>query len=160
MKTIDISLIITLLFTGLMAGFFFSYTFSVNFGLQKLKDKDYLLAMQNINKEVLNPVFFICFFGALLFCIVSSLLSIDFSSPKFYLILLGALLYIFGVFVITGLQNVPLNNLLETFAIENANKEDLQKMRTIFEAPWIFWNNVRTLSSILSFLFLIASSIK
>ena len=157
MKINEISLIITLLFTGLMAGFFFSYTFSVNLGLQKLKDKEYLLAMQNINKEVLNPVFFSCFFGTLLFCIVSTLLSIDFSSPKFYVILLSALLYIFGVFVITGLQNVPLNNQLESFAIESANEEALQKMRTLFEAPWNYWNNVRTISSIISFLLLLTS---
>ncbi|QEE49539.1 hypothetical protein FUA48_08085 [Flavobacterium alkalisoli] len=54
----------TLLVTALMAGLFYSYSFSVNPGLGRLGDESYLMAMQSINRAILNPIFFICFFGS------------------------------------------------------------------------------------------------
>lgn len=71
MKLTNVTLILTAVFTALMAGFFFSYAVSVSLGLGKLSDKEFLNAMQNINKEVQNPIFFTCFFGALILLLVA-----------------------------------------------------------------------------------------
>jgi len=54
----NITLVITTTTTSLIAGLFYAYSCSVNPGLRRLADKEYLTAMQSINKAILNPVFF------------------------------------------------------------------------------------------------------
>lgn len=155
MKTHEITLAIATILTALMSGFFFSYSFSVNLGLNKLDNRSYLMAMQNINREVLNPIFYLCFFGALIFLIVSSILYFDMQSPKFYLILFACISYAFGVFAVTGIRNVPLNNQLDVFIISKASEASIQNMRGIFEDAWVFWNSIRTWASFIAVVCLI-----
>lgn len=150
MKTQEL-LAVTTILSGLMSGFFFAYTFSVNLGLAKLNNKEYLTTMQSINKEVLNPIFYISFFGTLFSLVISSIIYFDIHSPKFFLIFFSCISYIIGVFGITAIRNVPLNNKIELFDISKASEESVQKMRAIFEKPWLFWNNIRTLASFVTF---------
>lgn len=157
MKTPEIVLAMAIILSALMSGFFFAYSFSVNLGLHKLDNKAYLSAMQHINKEVLNPVFYICFFGALVLLVVSSILYFDVRSPKFYLILFACICYAIGVFAVTGVRNVPLNNQLAIFDITNASETSLKNMRSIFENDWVFWNGVRALASFVALVCLIVS---
>lgn len=63
MKMTTILLIITAILTALIAGLFYAYSCSVVLGLGKLSDTEYLKAMQNINREILNPLFFSSFMG-------------------------------------------------------------------------------------------------
>lgn len=151
----EIILATTIVLAALMAGFFFAYSFSVNDGLRKLDDKAYLSAMQSINKEVLNPTFFICFFGALILLVLSAVLYFDIRSPKWYLIVLACVIYAIGVFMVTGVKNVPLNNELAAFDIDRAPGAALKNMRNHFEDTWIFWNSIRTLASFLTLVCLI-----
>ncbi len=58
MTVVNIILLITATLTGLSAGLFYAYACSVNSGLGRLPDREYLAAMQSINREILNPVFF------------------------------------------------------------------------------------------------------
>ncbi|MET3535054.1 anthrone oxygenase family protein [Chryseobacterium limigenitum] len=58
-----ILLIVTAVLTALIAGLFYAYSCSVVLGLGKLSDTEYLKAMQSINREILNPVFFVSFMG-------------------------------------------------------------------------------------------------
>ncbi|MBC8154239.1 MAG: DUF1772 domain-containing protein, partial [Bacteroidetes bacterium] len=51
--------------TALIAGLLYAYSCSVNPGLNRLSDASYLAAMQSINREIQNPVFFLSFLGAL-----------------------------------------------------------------------------------------------
>ena len=148
-------LAVTTILSGLMSGFFFAYTFSVNLGLAKLNNKEYLTAMQSINKEVLHSIFYTSFFGTLFSLIISSIMYFDIHSPKFLLIFFSCISYVIGVFGITAIRNVPLNNKIERFDISKASEESLQKMRVIFEKPWLFWNNIRTLASFIAFVCLV-----
>lgn len=157
MKTQETILAVATILSALMSGFFFAYSFSVNLGLHKLCNRAYLTAMQNINKEVLNPIFYGCFFGALLLLIISSTLHFDMRSPKFYLILFACVSYTIGVFVVTGIRNVPLNNQLAVFDIANASETSLKNMRSIFESSWVFWNSIRTLASFITMALLIVA---
>lgn len=157
MEISNIVLMVTIILSGLMAGFFYAYTFSVNPGLHNLTDTEFLKAMKNINKEVLNPVFFICFFGTLVLLFVSAILNFNLQSTKFYFIVAAFFTYLIGVFMITGMRNVPLNNQLAAFNIEQASNITLQQMRNIFEKPWVYWNNIRTFASLLTLVFLILS---
>ena len=65
MIAFKIVVFITVLLTALITGFFYAYSCSVNGGLKRLPDQEYLRAMQSINKAVLNPLFFMSFFGTL-----------------------------------------------------------------------------------------------
>lgn len=155
MKTQEIILAVATILSALMSGFFFAYSFSVNLGLHKLNNRSYLTAMQNINKEVLNPVFYSCFFGVFLLLIVSTTLHFDMRSSKFYLILFACISYAVGVFVVTGVRNVPLNNQLAGFDIANASEISIQNMRSIFESSWVYWNSIRTLASFITITLLV-----
>lgn len=157
MKFIDTTLVLTTVFTGLMAGFFFSYTVSVSLGLGKLGDNEFLNAMKQINREVQNPIFFTSFFGALILLSVACFLNHN--KPYFMFLLIATFFYLLGVLLVTVFVNVPLNNKLELFDITLSTEITVKQMRNAFEKRWNFWNNIRTISSILSLLFVILTCI-
>lgn len=153
MKLEDITLIITTTIAALMAGFFFSYSVSVSLGLGKLGDKEFLGAMQNINREVQNLPFFVCFFGTLIMLPITTVPH--YNQHLFVFLFLATLFYMFGVFVVTIFGNIPLNNKLEIFDISKATETTAKQMRNTFENSWNFWNYIRTITSLSSLLFLI-----
>ncbi|PUB30697.1 putative membrane protein [Elizabethkingia sp. YR214] len=150
MKFQDITLILTGITTALMAGLFFSYSVSVNLGLGKLADKEYLQAMQSINREILNPIFFVCFFGALISLPIATFQQYHHNQTMFLLLLLASLFYIIGVFGITSAFNVPLNNKLDLLDLTKASDISVKQMRNSFEKPWNNWNTIRTFSAVMS----------
>lgn len=143
---------ITVLFSGLVAGLLYSYSCSVNPGLKALPDKEYLGAMQSINRAIQNPVFFISFMGLLvllpLFCWLAYKQGAGIS---FSFVFSATLIYYTGVFGISIFGNIPLNNQLENFNIVNAGAEEMLNMRSRFENTWVRWHTVRTIAAILSF---------
>ena len=155
MKFSDIILIISATMTALMAGFFFSYSISVSWGLGKLADKEFLKTMQSINREVQNPIFFVCFFGTLIMLAIATFQQYSYGSNTFVMLLIATLLYLVGVFGVTVFANVPLNNQLEQFDISNATEVTAKQMRTRFERPWNLWNNVRTICSLCAVILII-----
>lgn len=50
--------------TGLSAGLFYAWSVSVIPGTRKIPDPVYLETMQSINRAILNPAFFLIFFGS------------------------------------------------------------------------------------------------
>ncbi len=158
MKFTDITLVLTAIFTGLMAGLFFAYSVSVTPGLGKLGNKEFLSAMQQINREIQNPLFFGCFFGSLILLGIS---VFYYKNSTFFTLLAGAfLVYLLGVFLVTIFIHVPLNNKLDHFEIAVAAEMTAAKMRSIFENRWNFWNNVRTISAILSLILVVLACIQ
>ncbi|KAF2342998.1 anthrone oxygenase family protein [Flavobacterium tistrianum] len=157
MRASNILLIITATTTALMAGLFFSYSISVSLGLGKLNDKEFLNAMQNINREIQNIPFFICFFGTLIILPITSFLH--YKKQSFLLLIIATLFYSVGVFAITAFINVPLNNKLELFELTSASNASAKQMRNIFEDRWNFWNNIRSVSSLCSVFFVILACV-
>ena len=62
--------------TGLMAGLYYAYAISVMLGLSMTDDRTFLSAMQQINVAILNPWFFVSFFGALVFTALATVLHL------------------------------------------------------------------------------------
>jgi uncharacterized membrane protein len=96
--------------TGLVAGVFYAYAVSVNLGLRVQPDASYIATMQAINQKIQNPLFFLSFFGAVLFLLVA--LAVHLPRPRFgrfWLIALASALYVGGGFLLTVVVNVPLN---------------------------------------------------
>lgn len=155
-KTKKMIFISALFLTGLSAGLFSGWLISVIPGMKALSSKNYLEAMQSINKAILNPIFFIIFFGpALLFC-VSSIMQfkegIDFS---FWLLFGATIIYLSGTIGITIFGNVPLNKMLEIQPLHKLELEELEELRKSFEAPWNRFHIARTICTIISFILLL-----
>ena len=62
--------------TGLMAGLYYAYAISVMLGLSMTDDRTFLSAMQQINVAIINPWFFVSFFGALVFTALAGVLHL------------------------------------------------------------------------------------
>lgn len=153
MKATDIVLITTTTAAALMAGLFYAYSCSVVIGLGKLNNLEYLKAMQSINKEILNPVFFAAFLGILPLLSLNTYLHSN--QPNFLLLVGAMVIYLIGVFGVTVAGNIPLNNGLENFNILSADSEAIQAQRALFENKWNKLNHVRTICSIITVVLLI-----
>ncbi|MCS3529274.1 DUF1772 domain-containing protein [Chryseobacterium sp. JUb7] len=153
-----ILLIITATLTALIGGLFYAYSCSVVLGLGKLSDAEYLKSMQSINREILNPVFFISFMGTTFLLPVTTFLYRG-HHPVFLFIFLAAIAYLVGVFGVTVIGNVPLNEQLDQFDILNSTSEQIKIMRETFESRWNFLNNIRTLFSVISIVLVVCACV-
>ncbi|OQP47851.1 hypothetical protein A4H97_30545 [Niastella yeongjuensis] len=146
--------------TALIAGLFYAYSCSVNPGLGKLTDANYLSAMQSINREILNPVFFMSFMGTLVLLPLSTWLQYNPSAPlRFYLLLGATLVYGVGTFGVTFFGNVPLNNALDAFHIPSASPEALSRQRTLFENSWNQLHGIRTVANAIALILVLLACI-
>ena len=160
MKMTTMTLILTATTTGLIAGLFYSYSCSVNPGLAKLPDGEYLAAMQSINREILNPVFFATFIGTLLLLPVSTWLQYNEGVSKSFSFLLAAtLIYAIGVFGVTIFGNVPLNDGLDKFNLHSASIAEIKRQRAMFEMPWNKLHSIRTIANIVSLVLVIIACV-
>jgi uncharacterized membrane protein len=156
-----IILIITTLFSGLMAGLFYAWSISVTPGLAKINDISYLQAFQSMNRAILNPLFFVFFFGLVLLLPLLSYLSFQTSiGNQFWYVLAATILYFIGIMGVTIGGNIPLNNALEALQIESMTPEQMDVFRKGFESKWNRLNHIRTISSILTFLLLVIACIQ
>ncbi len=149
-------LFITVLLNALSTGFFFAWSVSVILGTKKVGDVTYLETMQSINREILNPLFFMVFFGSLITLLISSYLQFN-NKPAFCLVLASALIYLVGTFGVTAFGNVPLNNELDAVNITKLSIVELKHFRVYYEDAWNHYHNIRTMSSVVSFTLLLIS---
>jgi uncharacterized membrane protein len=149
-------LIITATLTALIAGLFYAYSCSVNLGLGRLADREYLAAMQSINKAILNPLFFASFMGTLLMLPLSTYLHYrQVQDTRFMLLLVATIIYAAGTFGVTIFGNVPLNNVLDKFNIIKASATEISAQREMFEKPWLLLHNIRTVAAAISLILVI-----
>ena len=138
-----------------MSGFFYDCSISVTLGLAKINDVSYLQAFHSMNRAILNPLFFVVFFGLVILMLVLSYLSFQTSiNNQFWYVILATILYFVGVMGVTIIGNVPLNNALEALQIESMTPEQMDEFRKGFESKWNRLNIIRTISSTLAFLLL------
>lgn len=153
--------IIAVLLTGLVAGLFYSYACSVTGALGRLSDREYFAAFQAINKEILNPWFFASFMGSLLVLPLASWFAYSGGAQtSFYLLLAATVVYFIGVFGVTMVFNVPINEQIARVNIDPSAAKELISMRNAVEGPWNKYNLLRTIAAILSFLLTVLSILK
>ncbi len=145
-----ITLFATIMITGLSAGFFYAWAVSVIPGTKKVTDLVYLETMQSINKEILNPMFFLIFFGSLLLLAISAVQQYG-SGMVFWMILASMVTYLIGTFGVTAFGNVPLNNQLEALSLSELSNVEIIKWREHYEPVWNKLHTIRTVFSVISF---------
>lgn len=146
------TLFAAIILTGLSAGLFYAWSVSVIPGTRKLLDLTYLETMQSINREILNPAFFLIFFGSLILLIISTVQQYQ-TGPTFWILLTASLTYLIGTFGVTAFGNVPLNNSLDVLQISELNPDQITNLRLRYEIKWNRLHMIRTVFSVLSFLF-------
>jgi len=139
-------LLLSTVSTALIGGLFYAYSCSVIPGLSRLPDISFIQAMQSINRAILNPLFFASFMGTLVLLPITVWLFKD-QSLVFYLLLAATLLYFGGVFLVTMIGNIPLNNLLDVADLTKLDAAGLDDLRNRFENSWNFFHRIRTIAS-------------
>jgi uncharacterized membrane protein len=162
--------------SALVAGLFYSWSCGITQGLGKLGDEEYIKAMQSINKAIQRPWFFMSFMGTLVLLPLAAWAYNGHGQPAIFNYLVAAsVLYAVGVFGITVVGNVPLNNMLENYTDLSpttdaglAGNPSLASsrttitfvdtgspqagrgsaIRTAFESRWNRLNNIRTFCAI------------
>lgn len=131
---------------GLVGGLFFAFSTFIMKAFDRLPPTQAIAAMQAINVAVINPIFFVAFFGTGLVALALAVLAIAGSAgAKAPLILIGAAAYLLGSIGVTAAFNVPLNNRLAAVGMESGeSSEDWPRYR----GPWTAWNHVRTVASL------------
>jgi uncharacterized membrane protein len=127
---------------GLNAGLFFIFSNTIMRAFDRLPAAGAVAAMNSINRVILNPLFFLVFFGTALLCLVLLVRRLD--SP---LVVVGALFYLIGSIGVTMVCNVPLNDKL---AKVSPSADDMEMQWRAYRGPWTRWNHVRTLACLLA----------
>ena len=132
---------------GVMTGVFQHYAYAVMPGLGRTDDRTFVGAFQSIDRAIINPWFFVSFFGALVFTGVAAVLHLGAGARSALPWILAGLILYGAAFVITLRVNVPRND--EIKAAGDPNRiPDLAAVRARFgEATWVRWNIVRALLS-------------
>lgn len=130
--------------SGLMAGLFFAFSAFIMTAFGRLPPAGGIAAMQSINVAILNPIFFIVFFGtaaASVLLVIAALAK--WSEPGAAYLLAGSLLYLVGCIIVTMVFNVPLNNALAATA---PTSTEATSVWTRYLSVWTSWNHIRTIA--------------
>ena len=142
---------------ALVSGIFYAFSTFVMKALGRLEFREGIAAMQSINVVVINPLFFLAFFGTGALCaaaIVGSFVSG--SEVSLVPAVAGGLLYLLGCLGVTIVGNVPLNDRLAKMHPEDAAAESLWRTYLV---RWTRWNHVRTAASLAAATFLVFAAV-
>ena len=141
---VDVMLWFAVIAVGLMAGVYFTFSSFVMRSLDTIEKPLGMIAMQEINRVILRSVFLPIFFASSAVCAVLAVIAIvGGPSTGSTAMFAGSAIYVAGMFVVTVVRNVPLNNALEATA---ARGPDGEAMWRRYMQRWTVWNHVRTLS--------------
>jgi len=131
---------------ALVSGIFYAFSTFVMRALERLPPRDGIAAMQSINIAVINPLFFLVFFGTGVLCVVTTAASLM-SDLEVSLgpVIIGCVLYLFGCIGITIVGNVPLNDKL---ANTDPDGPEAETLWSLYLGRWNLWNHLRTAASL------------
>jgi len=153
-----ISVIIALLGSAMIGGIFFAFSSFIMKALARLPSPEGMAAMQSINVVVLNPLFLGVFIGTAATSLLVAIIAImGWETPAAPYFLVGALLYIVGTFLVTGMGNVPLNNQLASIRVADPAASDIWQH---YLDRWTQLNTVRTVCAMAATVVLIIGLIK
>jgi uncharacterized membrane protein len=142
-------IILLVVLTGIMAGVYFTFSVFVMKSLNELPALQAAQAMNKINDVIVNTLFLPVFFGSTLW--YAGLIVWAFadwqSDGRSMLMVIAALIYIVGMFVVTAFGNVPMNNKLQYSAHSDI---ELIEYWQQYQHSWTQLNHLRTLSCITS----------
>jgi uncharacterized membrane protein len=134
--------------SALIGGIFFAFSNFIMKALERVPCSEGMLAMQTINVTVLNRWFLGVFTGTALICLALAVIAIvGWGSAQSPYLLAGAVTYVGGTFLVTGMGNVPLNDKLARVEPE---KMDSVEVWEHYLRRWTKLNSQRTGSALLA----------
>jgi uncharacterized membrane protein len=130
---------------GLMAGLYFAFSTFIMGALGRIDQASGIAAMNAINVDIVRSLFMPLFLGTTLVSAILALLAVfRLGEPGAAAMLAGGVLYVAGMFVVTMIFNVPLNNAL---AGADPASTEAASLWVRYLKEWTFWNHVRTVAS-------------
>ncbi len=162
MGIFQLTLIVATLLCSLVAGFLFAFAVVVMPGIGYLPHAPFLRGFQVIDGVIQNnqPVFLVVWAGSVVALLSAAALGFGQLDGTGRLLLIAAtLIYVLGVQLPTITINVPLNNTVQSLAIDDMETPALEAARQEFEPRWNRWNVIRTvLACLVSVLLLVLLS--
>jgi uncharacterized membrane protein len=129
----------------LIGGVYFAFSTFVMTALGSMERPAAMAAMQAIDVVIQRSLFMPLFFGTtLVSLILAGIAILHWSAPGTRVIAVAAVIFLIGMFLVTALINVPMNNALA--AQDPAQPEAVEFWRSYLQ-DWTFWNHVRTVAS-------------
>jgi uncharacterized membrane protein len=131
---------------GLLAGIYFAFSTFVMTALGRVGPVQGIAAMNAINVEIVKSLFMPFFLGTTLTS--AALVFIAFlrwNEGGAAAMLAGGVIYVLGMFAVTVVLNVPLNDALA--AVDPSSAEGAALWARYLK-DWTFWNHVRTIASL------------
>ncbi|MDP3227084.1 MAG: DUF1772 domain-containing protein [Acidovorax sp.] len=140
-----LALLLASLTSAMLAGVFLAFSDVVMRSLAKADGG--AQAMQIINREVFFSVFGVLLWGMLITALaIMGYALLHLNGPAKLMVVAAALLYGVGVGVVSGLFNVPMNNLLDAMAWPST--QTTAYFQASYVPDWKAWNHVRTAACI------------
>ena len=131
---------------GLLAGLYFAFSAFVMTALGRIDQAAGISAMNAINGDIVRSPFMPVFLGTTLSCAVLVVLGgLRWQEPGAIAMICGGVLYVLGMFIVTMVFNVPLNDQLAATDPASAAAAPVWARYLI---DWTFWNHVRTVTSL------------
>jgi uncharacterized membrane protein len=139
---VTVVVVAALLGSALIGGVFFAFSSFVMKALARRPSAEGIAAMQSINDVVLNPSFLGTFVGTAVASLLVAVIAVAaWGTLSASLFLVGAIFYLVGTFLVTGLGNVPLNDRL---AAVSAGDPGAISVWEHYLDRWTRLNTVRT----------------
>ena len=145
-------LVLATLTMGLVTGAFVLYSHTVMPGLRSTDDQTFVIAYQQLDDAILNPLFLgFGFLGALILTALAGALQLPAGRSRALPWIATALVFYLAAVVITFAVNEPLNVEIRD-AGDPSQIADFAAVRDSFkESTWVVWNHVRSVLSAAAF---------
>ncbi|WP_299867928.1 anthrone oxygenase family protein [uncultured Hoeflea sp.] len=127
-----------------IGGIFLAFSDFIMRAFNLVKNQAGIESMQVLNVEILRSVFIVLFMGLAavsVIIIAYAGFAMENGTPRLMLMLAGGS-YVVGVFAVTAIGNVPLNNRLA--ALQPASAAALEFWNEVYMTRWVTLNSVRT----------------
>lgn len=140
---------------GLLAGLYFAFSAVIMTSLGRIGPAAGIAVMNAINVDIVKSLFMPFYLGTTLTSGVLAVVGLlRWGEPGSLALLAGGAIYVVGMFVVTMVFNVPLNNALA--AVDPASGEGATVWARYLK-DWTLWNHVRTVACTVATIFFIAA---
>ena len=140
---------------GVMAGVYFTFSAVIMPALERIGPAPGTLTMNSVNVTILGSLFMPLFYATTLASLALAVISLaHWRDPAAITLAAAGILYVLGMFGVTVVFNVPLNNAL--MAVEPGSSTTAGVWAHYLK-DWTVWNHVRTCASLVAaILFVVA----
>ena len=131
---------------GLLGGLYFAFSTFIMTALGRINQAAGISAMNAINVDIVRSLFMPFFLGTTLTSAVLVIMAFfRWDEPGSASMFVGGVVYVLGMFVVTMVFNVPLNDAL---AAADPSSHGAAPLWARYLKEWTFWNHVRTVACV------------